>query len=123
MLITGFVVIFAASSLDRHDDIESTDAATLFVFAGLVNVVAAALLIVGGVLMLGRARRGRADAGRSARCSASRSGSFGSPTIEGDSGVFVWLVIFCVPVDHGDDPVDRDSAVSRWLRAAPTESA
>lgn len=113
LLITGFVVIFAASSLEPSDGIESTRRATLFVFAGLVNVIAAALLIVGGVLMLGRARSGRATlAAGTLLCIA--LGIFWLANDQTDSSVFAWLVIFCVPVITATI-LSTTTRVSRWL--------
>src|ERR1700742_1515023 len=51
LLVTGFIVIFAASSLGSADgDIASTQRTGLFVGAGFMNVVVAGLLILGAVL-------------------------------------------------------------------------
>ncbi len=60
VLITGFIIIFAVSMLDSPDSgVETLDDAHLFVVAGLIDIVTAALLIVGALLLLGRARSGR----------------------------------------------------------------
>jgi hypothetical protein len=95
LLITGFVVIFAASSLETADTVDNPQRTTLFVGAGLVNVIAAALLIIGGVALLSRSRAGRsALVVGTLLCLA--LGAFW--LIEDhDGGIIVWLFIFCAP--------------------------
>ena len=115
LLITGFVVIFAAGNLQNLDDSTSTSRTTLFVLAGLTNVIAAALLIIGGVLLLGRSTGSRGPLALGALlCLA--LGVFWLANDEGDNGVLVWLIIFCVPTGRGGDP-DHDRSGHRL--AAP----
>jgi hypothetical protein len=96
LLITGFVVIFAASSLESAENaVEDSQRTTLFVGAGLVNVIAAALLIIGGVALLNRSRAGRsALVVGTLLCLA--LGAFWL-TEDRDGGIVVWLFIFCAP--------------------------
>jgi hypothetical protein len=118
LLITGFVVIFAASSLDTPDTadgIEASNRATLFVFAGLTNVVAAALLIIGAVLMLGRSSSGRTTiAAGTLLCMA--LGIFWLANDQNDGGILVWLIIFCTPVITATI-LSTSTRVNAWFRS------
>lgn len=117
LLITGFVVIFAASSLETAPDADPSQRTTLFVFAGLVNVIAAAILIVGAVLLLSRSKSARATiASGTLLCLA--LGVFWLANDQGDSGIVVWLVIFCVPVVIAS-LLSASTRITFWLRTAP----
>jgi len=117
LLITGFVVIFAASSLENDPDTDPSQRTTLFVFAGLVNVIAAAILIVGGVLLLSRSKSARATiVSGTTLCLA--LGVFWLANDQGDSGIVVWLLIFCVPVIIAT-LLSASTRITIWLRSAP----
>jgi hypothetical protein len=117
LLITGFVVIFAASSLENDQGAQTAQRTTLFVFAGLVNVIAAAILIVGGVLLLGRSSSARATiASGTLLCVA--LGIFWLVNDQGDDGIVVWLVIFCAPVIVAS-VLTTSTRITAWLRSAP----
>jgi len=114
LLITGFVVIFAASSLENEPDADPSQRTTLFVFAGLVNVIAAAILIVGGVLLLSRSKSARATiASGSLLCLA--LGVFWLANDQGDNGIVVWLFIFCAPVIVAT-LLTTSTRITVWLR-------
>jgi hypothetical protein len=114
LLITGFIVIFAASSLGASDDVESTANVTPFVVAGLLNVVAAALLIIGGVLLLGRAAAGRVAIG-AATVLCIALAIFWLADDQNDNGIVIWLFIFCVPVITAT-LLATTASVAQWLR-------
>jgi hypothetical protein len=117
LLITGFVVIFAASSLENEPDTDPSQRTTLFVFAGLVNVIAAAILIVGGVLLLSRSKSARATIASGALlCLA--LGVFWLANDQGDNGVVVWLIIFCLPVIVAT-LLTASTRITAWIRSAP----
>jgi len=114
LLITGFIVIFAASSLGTSDAVESTANVTPFVVAGLLNVVAAALLIIGGVLLLGRAAASRMAIG-AATVLCIALAIFWLANDQNDNGIIIWLFIFCVPVITAT-LLATTASVTQWLR-------
>lgn len=115
LLVTGFIIIFAASSLDTNSDFESSDRTTAFVLAGLGNVIAASLLIIGAVLMLGRSRGARMGIVLGALvCIA--LGIFWLTEQADNGGVVVWLFIFCGPAVVAA-LLTLSSSVTAWLNA------
>jgi hypothetical protein len=118
LLITGFVVIFAASSLETAETtVENSQRTTLFVGAGLVNVIAAALLIIGGVALLSRSRAGRsAVVVGTLLCLA--LGAFWLTEDSSDGGIVVWLFIFCAPALLAG-LLACTARVTSWLGPAP----
>lgn len=117
LLITGFVVIFAASSIETADTVENSQRTTLFVGAGLVNVIAAALLIIGGVALLSRSRAGRsALVVGTLLCLA--LGAFWLTEDRSDGGIIVWLFIFCAPALIAG-LLACTARVTSWLGPAP----
>jgi hypothetical protein len=118
LLITGFVVIFAAGSLDTSDfDSQTAQRTTLFVIAGLGNVLAAAVLIMGAVLLLNRSKNGRTAVAIGAMlCFV--LGVFWMAEDQQDDGIVVWLLIFCVPSATAA-LLAATTRVGQWLRSAP----
>ncbi len=95
LLVTGFVLIFAASTLRFRIPTSHPDRTTEFVLAGLGNVIAASLLIIGAVLMLGRSRGARMGIVLGALISFGLAMFWlNQPDNEDD---ILWLFIFCAP--------------------------
>jgi hypothetical protein len=117
LLITGFIIIFAASSLSDND-IESSQRTTLFVLAGLLNVVCGALLIIGGVLLLARAGGARLTIIAGTVFSIVL-GVFWLAQGQGQSGVVFWVVLFCGPTIVATI-LALTTRVTGWLKSAPT---
>jgi hypothetical protein len=122
LLITGFIVIFAASTLDTTDgEVESSQRTTLFVGAGLLNVIVAATLIIGAVLLLGRAKGGRSSLALGALvCLA--LGVFWLIEDRDNSYVVFWLVIFCAPAAAAG-VLACTARVTNWLNTGGPEAA
>ena len=121
LLITGFIVIFAASSLDTTDDtVESSQRTTLFVGAGLLNVIVAATLIIGAVLLLGRAKGGRTGLALGALvCLA--LGVFWLIEDRENGFVVFWLLLFCAPAAAAG-VLACTTRVTLWLNTGDPEA-
>jgi hypothetical protein len=121
LLITGFIVIFAASSFDSTDDaVESSQRTTLFVGAGLLNVIVAAALIIGAVLLLGRAEGGRTSLALGALvCLA--LGVFWLIEDRDNGYVVVWLAVFCGPAAAAG-VLACTARVTYWLKTGVPEA-
>jgi hypothetical protein len=113
LLVTGFVLIFAASTFDSDPDIVS-DRTTEFVLAGLGNVIAASLLIIGAVLMLGRSRGARMGIVLGALSSFALA-VFWLNQPDNEDDIF-WLFIFCAPTFLAG-LLTLSTRVTAWLNA------
>jgi hypothetical protein len=113
LLVTGFVLIFAASTFDSDPDLV-TDRTTEFVLAGLGNVIAASLLIIGAVLMLGRSRGARMGIVLGALTSFALA-VFWLNQPDNEDDIF-WLFVFCVPTLVAG-LLTLSTRVTAWLNA------
>jgi hypothetical protein len=117
LLISGFIVIFAASTLDQNTfDSDSANRVALFIGVGLVSVLDAITLIAGGVLLLARfaAARTWIPVG-TVVCLA--LGVFWLTQSELGS-LLVWFVIFCGPTVIATI-LALTTRVTAWLSSAP----
>lgn len=113
LLVTGFVLIFAASTFDSDPDVVS-DRTTQFVLAGLGNVIAASLLIIGAVLMLGRSRGARMGIVLGALTSFGLAIFWLNQPDNADD--VLWLFIFCAPTLVAG-LLTLSARVTAWLNA------
>ena len=118
LLVSGFVVIFAADSLDADaDGFASAQRTALFVLSGLGDVIAAGLLVIGAVLVLARSRGARpATVIGALLCLL--LGAFWLTEESANGSIVIWLMVFCGPAVTAA-LLTLTARVTAWLNLAP----